>query len=651
VSTEVQRSRERTNSGTSRDRPVVPLRDRLRDVASLIAAAPRRAVLGDMALALAGGALPIGLAWLTKLVLDQAQAHSPAAVRSGALLLATAAAVAVVPFGERYLGGLVSRAVSAAAQDRLYQTVNRFVGLARFEDPSFLDRLRVAAQAGQDTPGRLLGAAINMSRAGILMVGFVASLLVTAPLLAVVVVAAGTPAVLAELSLSRRRAALSLATAPASRRRGLYSNLLTDSRAVKEVRLLGLGGFLRQRLRDDLADTHRATHDLDRADALVGGILALLGTAATGFGLLWAINEAAKGELSSGDVLVFVAAIVGTRTGLAQFVSAAGQARESLLTFDHYAAIQRAGPDLPVAERPRPLPLLKHGIEFRDVWFRYGPDRPWVLRGLNLVIPYGHAVGLVGRNGAGKSTVVKLLCRFYDPDRGAVHWDGIDLRELSVTELRARIGAVFQDYMTYDLTAAENIGVGDLSALETQERIEAAARRAGIHETIARLPNGYATSLTRTLFLPPPETRQSGTGQPSAGKSSAGKPGTGRSSAGQADVTGGVNLSGGQWQRIALARAYLRQDRDLLILDEPSAGLDAEAEHEVHSGLRMHRAGRTSLLISHRLGTLRDCDQIAVIDDGQVVESGNHVQLLSTDGTYARLFNVQAEGYRPAEAS
>jgi ATP-binding cassette, subfamily B, bacterial len=214
--------------------------------------------------------------------------------------------------------------------------------------------------------------------------------------------------------------------------------------------------------------------------------------------------------------------------------------------------------------------------------------------------------------------LIKLLCRFYDPTRGAILWDGIDLRDVAVSDLRERIGAVFQDYMNYDLTAAENIALGDLRARDDQRRIEAAAVRAGIHHKLSQLPNGYDTLLSRMFFA----------------ESEKDDPGT------------GVVLSGGQWQRLALARAFLRDQRDLMILDEPSAGLDAEAEHDIHASLRAHRAGRTSLLISHRLGCVRDADLIVVLGDGQVVEQGNHRALIASGGRYAELFAMQASGYR-----
>ena len=274
------------------------------------------------------------------------------------------------------------------------------------------------------------------------------------------------------------------------------------------------------------------------------------------------------------------------------------------------------------------LPPLRRGIELRDVWFRYSDNHPWVLRGVNLVIPHGCTTALVGLNGAGKSTLVKLLCRFYDPTRGAILWDGVDLREVEPAQLRDRISAVFQDHMNYDLSAAENIAVGELSALDDRTRIEAAAVTAGIHDTVHALPNGYDTLLTRIFF---------GAG--------------GDEDNGDA----GVVLSGGQWQRIALARAFVRDRRDLMILDEPSSGLDPQAEGEVHARMREHRRDATSLLISHRLNTVKNADVIAVVEDGLVVELGSHAEVMAAGGTYARLFRLQSAGYRdesvPQESS
>jgi ATP-binding cassette subfamily B protein len=372
---------------------------------------------------------------------------------------------------------------------------------------------------------------------------------------------------------------------------------------------------------------------MDRRDVVVQAGLATLTAAVSGAGLVWAVAAAHSGALSIGDVTVFVAAVAAVQGSLSMIAGEIARSHQALELFGHYLVVTTAGPDLPTRAEPCPLPVLSRGITLDDVWFRYAPGHPWVLRGVTLHIPHGGALALVGLNGAGKSTLVKLLCRFYDPTRGTIRWDGVDIREVDAAELRRRIGAVFQDYMHYDMTAAENIALGDLDALDDAPRLRTAALRAGIHDTISGLPHGYATLLSRTFFM---------TADTSEAPDTAGPPDRGTDGAGT-----GVSLSGGQQQRLALARAFLRDRCELMILDEPSAGLDAAAEHDLHRSLRRHREGRTSLLISHRLGAIRDADLIVVLSEGKVVERGDHAALLAAEGTYARLFALQAEGYRP----
>jgi ATP-binding cassette subfamily B protein len=282
-----------------------------------------------------------------------------------------------------------------------------------------------------------------------------------------------------------------------------------------------------------------------------------------------------------------------------------------------------AGADLPVRPDPLPTTPLRQGITFDDVWFRYDDEQPWVLRGVDLFLPAGGATAVVGLNGAGKTTLVKLLCRLYDPTQGRILWDGVDLRDLDPNDLRQRVRAVFQDAVRYDLTARENIALGDLDALDDPTRVVAAARAAGVHDLLNGLPNGYDTPLTRIFF----------------------------SEADRTDPSTGVVLSGGQWQRLAIARGLVAERADLLVLDEPSSALDAEAEHDVHTRLRAHRAGRTSLLVSHRLGVLREADQIVVLAGGRITEQGGHDELIRADGEYARLFALQASGYQRIEES
>ncbi|HET8684387.1 MAG TPA: ABC transporter ATP-binding protein [Micromonosporaceae bacterium] len=575
--------------------------------------------LGYGLTAVTGAATPIAVAWLLKLIIDQlARSGSLPQLLGLAAGLALAGVVAaVLPQLGAYLRAETGRSVALVAEDELYLAVERFAGLARFEDPIFLDRLRLAQQ-GAAMPVQVIEAGFGLMRGTLTLIGFVGSLAFLSPLITAVVLLTAVPTLLAELALSRRRAGVLWQIGPSERRELFYRSLLDSAHSAKEIRLFGIGGFLRGRMLDERRVANAALRRVDRREMLVQGGLTLLGAVVAGVGLVWAIQGARAGRLSIGDVSIVIAALAGVQSGVNTLVNSVAQAHEQLLLFDHYVAVTAAPVDLPTRRPPAALRPLRLGIDLRDVWFRYSEEHPWVLRGVNLHIPAGAAVALVGLNGAGKSTIVKLLCRFYDPSHGTILWDGMDLRDVEVAQLRERIGAVFQDYMEYDLSAAENIALGDLAALADRRRVEAAARRAGVHAVLTALPQGYDTQLTRIFF----------------GESD------------QGDAQTGVRLSGGQWQRLALARAFLRDQRDLMILDEPSAGLDAAAEHEVHSRLRQHRSGRTSVLISHRLGSVRDADLIVVLNDGRITEQGSHAELMAAGGDYAQLFRLQAAGYQ-----
>lgn len=572
------------------------------------------------AVSVVAGLLPVAVAWLTKVVLDRlGRGDPPSALLLPAVGLAAAGLLAVAaPFLTSYLGGQLRRRLTVVTTDRLIGAVAAWPGLGRFEDPGWHDRLRLGQQSAEQAPQSVVSGGMVAAQNLLTLVGFVGTLAALNPAVAAIVLLAALPALKVNLSLSRAHAAMQWWNSPGARRVQFFSTLLSGPAAAKEIRLFGTGDHLRARMTGELHELN-ATERRTELRGLRGNLaLSLLGALVAGAGLVWVIRGAATGRHTLGDVAVFVAALAGTQAALGMLVLRAAELHRFLLTFGHFLDLTRAGPDLPVRSEPATTPPLKDGIVLEDVWFRYDPALPWALSGVDLTIPAGRSLGLVGLNGAGKSTVVKLLCRFHDPQRGRITWDGVDLRDLDPAELRTRISAVFQDFVQYELTAADNIGLGDLPALTDRARLVAAARAAGVDEAITGLPRGYDTLLSRTHLVRREKTEEQETG---------------------------TLLSGGQWQRLAVARAAVRTGRDLLLLDEPSAGLDPEAEHEMAAEIRRQRAGATSVLVSHRLAGIRAADEIVVLAAGRVAERGTHAELVAAGGEYARLFALQASGY------
>ena len=561
------------------------------------------------------GVLPAATAWTAKLLFDELARGRSASFARAAELVAVGAGLtclsAVLALISGQLSLRISRALTLRVQDLLYTRVNGFAGLRYFEDPAFQDRLRLAEQGAQAAPGDVTGLLTDFARSCISVVSYGGVLLIVWPPMAVLLAASTLPAYLLQRRLAQRRAATVETMMHRHRRRSLYQQMLTSSATAKEVRLFGMGGLFHHRMMQMLRETTSADLAVERRGSLVQSVLTMVSAAVVAVGSIVVVRQVVAGTITLGDLTLFSAAVLGLQGCAATVLTQIGNAGKTMRLFGHYLDVLEMEPD--VVSDGSPVPVLAGGIELHDVWFRYTDDGPWVLRGLTMTIPHGRAVGLVGLNGAGKSTLVKLLCRFYDPVRGRILWDGIDVRELSIDELRRRIGATFQDYSRYDFSARDNIAFGDLARWDDLDAIRRAAAIAGVDETLAALPEGYDTLLSRIFFTEHQNL--------------------------------GVSLSGGQWQRVALARSLLRVDADLLILDEPSAGLDAEAEHLVHEALRRHRHRRTSLLISHRLNTLRGADVIVVLAQGRVHEQGTHDELMSASGEYARLFRLQAVGY------
>ncbi|MEU1760300.1 ABC transporter ATP-binding protein [Micromonospora sp. NPDC005686] len=570
--------------------------------------------------------VPVAAAWLMKQLIDEIDPRFGAGDHTVAVALALTGVgvlAALLPQLERFLGEHLGRATGLLAQDRLYAALDTFSGLRRFEDPAFQDRLRLAQQAAGVTSTQLVSDLFGIVAKVLTLAGFVTALSLISPMMVGFVIAAVVPVLLAELKLARQRAVLAWGLSPVERRELFFSGLLSSLEAATEIRLFNIGSFLRRRMLGERTIANRARSAQERRELRTQALLAVLAAAVSGGGLLWAVARARAGVFSVGDLTLFVTSVGGVQTALSAAVLVVARSNQQLMLFRHYQDVIDAEPDLPVPAGPVPITALRRGIELRDVWFRYADDHPWVLRGVNLFIPQGAVLGLVGRNGAGKSTLVKLLCRFYDPTRGEILWDGVDLRQYDPRALRERISALFQDFMHYDLSAAENVAIGDIRRLGDRDAIQEASRVAGSHAALAALPRGYDTLLTRMF----------------------------RNFGEEEEAQSGVLLSGGQWQRIALARAMFRGRRDLMILDEPSAGLDAVAEHEVNDLVRRHRTGATAVLISHRMSSLRDADVLAVLRDGCITELGSHEELVGRGGEYAELYETQASGYSDMQRS
>ncbi|GAA1042876.1 ABC transporter ATP-binding protein [Virgisporangium ochraceum] len=603
--------------------PAAPFGRLVLDAVRLGARGAKGPLVLVVAVTLVGAVVPTAVAWLTSVIIDQLAGDGvmPAG-RAWTVCLALAGAslvAALLPLVTEYAEAEFGRRVGLVAQDELYRALDRFGGLARFEDPAFHNRLAVAQASGGAIPGHVIGSGLRVGQALIGAVSFVVTIALMVGWLVVFLVAAAVPMLLAELRLARHLAALTYRVETLERRERFFASLICDLRAAKEVRLFRLGPWLRGRVRRDREAINAGQRALDRRRLAVLGWLRLLSSVTALAGLLWTVNLALRGELSTGDIAMFLAAVAGVQGALAVIASSTASMRRHTLLFGHYRAVVTAPADLAVPATPRPLPPLHDGIELRDVWFRYGEDQPWVLRGVDLTIPKGSSLALVGSNGAGKSTLVKLLCRFYDPQRGSIRWDGVDLRDVPPADLRDRMAVIFQDFMQYELSAAENIGVGDLTRASDPAAVPAAAGRAGIHDVLAALPDGYRTMLSRSFEDGDPDH------------------GTGGS---------GVLLSGGQWQRVALARALVRQPRDLALFDEPSSGLDPRAEHDLYRDLYTNRLAGTLVTVTHRLGSVRRADLVAVMDRGTVVECGDHDTLVARPGWYATMFGLQADSYR-----
>ncbi len=519
-----------------------------------------------------------------------------------------------------FLLGNVLRSASSLSQvllgERLRYHVQQLImghanslDLADFEDSFYYDQLQQAQREAGNRPLGMVTSVFGLVQSTITFITMAGLLLQLEWWIAVVVLLSPIPAFLSGANYSMRGFRQTMRQSPARRLMDYLRSLLTTDSYNKEIKVFGLGDYFVQRYATVADVAYQETRDLAvkrQVAATVWGAIPVIATSGT---FLYVALQAVRGMVSLGALSVYTQAAQQGQGAFQGILNGVQSIYENSLYLSTLEDLLERAPTISAPADPVPVAHpFTSGIEFRDVTFTYPGKTEPAVSNLSFEIGLGETVALVGRNGAGKSTIVKLLARLYDPSNGQVMLDGHDLRDYDPQELWKSYSVMFQDFVEFQLTAGENIGVGNLDEISDEAAIEDAAQRAGASRLIESFPQEYDTILGKWF-------------------------------------EGGTNLSGGEWQRIALARAFMR-DAQILILDEPTAALDPQAEFDLFQRLTALSEGKMTLFISHRFSTTRYADRILVLDNGRLVEWGTHDELMALDGVYAELFELQASSYR-----
>ena len=588
------------------------------DAFRLVWAASPGTTLVMLLLTLVWALLPPAQAWVGKLIVDEVVAlievggDAWVGLREMLPLLA-------LEFGLILLGS-VSTQVRSLAEHILNSKLNLHINLliirkalaldlSYFEDAEFYDKLQNARREADWRALRIVVQTFAVIQSTITLVSFALLLIRFSPWLTIILFGATIPSFIAQNKYAKLNFRLLSWRAPERRRMTYFEHLLTVDSYVKEIRLFGVGEPLLKRYRDLFWKFFQEDLDLAKGRSLASVGWGLLGSLSYYFSYGWIVLRTIGGLITLGDMTLYLSIFRQSQGTFQAIFSGFTQLYENSLFMSNLFTYLDLEPQMSLLTNPHPMPTpIKQGIEFRNVSFRYPGRSEWALRNVNLTLRPGEKLALVGTNGAGKTTLIKLLTRLYDPTEGQILLDGIDLQKYDLTEWRQKIGVIFQDFVRYHLTASENIGLGQVDAMDDQARIIEAAHKGGADDMLSALPDGYDTMLGKWF-------------------------------------KDGHDLSGGEWQKVALGRAFMR-DAEMLVLDEPTAALDAEQEYRIFQRFRQLTEGKLAVLISHRFSTVRMADRIAVIEEGTITELGSHEALMAQDGTYAHLFNIQAQGYR-----
>ncbi len=573
-----------------------------------------RLVAGGLFFRVMAALVPLGMLWVSKLIIDtvfDTVTHSAPVPPIIWWLLAAEFALAalgsicgrLVDYCDALLADEFTRHISVRVMEHAMR-----LDLASLEDPGFHDTLE---RARVQTTDRLsmLNAVGRMIQQFVTLLSLAAGVFLFSPWLLLLLVVAVVPAFLGESHFAFLGYSLAFRQTP-QRRELDYLRVLGSSReSAKEVKIFGLGPWLVGRYRaitDQIVGQNRA---LVKRRATTGSLLALLGSLGYYGAYAMVVYQALQRNISLGDLTFLAGAIAGTSSNISALFSTFSSIADQALFLTDLIAFFGVKPS--IHSKPDALPAprpIRSGFEFKNVGFHYPGSKRMILYNLNFRLDPGSRLALIGENGQGKTTLVKLLARLYDPTEGAILLDGVDLREYSTDDLGREIGVIFQDFMRYEMAARENIGVGRIEQVCNSSRLEDAARKSMAEEVLRKLPKGMDQMLGRRF-------------------------------------EGGVDLSGGEWQKFALARAYMR-DAQVLILDEPTAALDARSEYEVFLRFADLTRGKMAILISHRFSTVRMVDRILVLEGGSIREEGTHNELIAKGGLYAGMFELQAAAYR-----
>jgi ATP-binding cassette subfamily B protein len=484
--------------------------------------------------------------------------------------------------------------------------------LASFEDAEFYDRLNHLCQDALNKPLLMIIQLFGLGSSLVTMLSLLGLLFQLSWWLVLVALIVPIPAFIADSHYGLKNYWKVLWDSPRRRQQLYIRQLLTTDYFNKEIKLLNLANFFTERYHMLSEEMYQEEKRLQFRHTIINLLLSMLPVIANAGVYLYVALQAVQRRISLGALTQYTLAITQTSQSFQVVLDGFSNLYEHHLFVDSLFEFLASEPQIFAPAHPLPLETSTHSsgldIEFRNVSFIYPGKREATLRNVSFTLHAGKSVALVGQNGAGKTTLVKLLTRLYDPTEGEILIGGRNIKEYDPSELREQLGVIFQDFVRYQMTASENIGIGRVAEIENRDLIDKAAHKSGANEVIERLDAGYNTMLGHWFEK-------------------------------------GVDLSGGEWQKVALARAFMR-DAPILILDEPTSALDAQAEHDIFQRFRQLTAGRTVIFISHRFSTVRLADRIFVLEQGQIIEQGSHQDLLNLQGKYAELFHLQAEAYR-----